>query len=190
MSAGRHALVAGEGAFRTEIAARLGADGFQVNNTPDAAVLHALVIDLVTAPDPLPFRAVGDSDLRDALERQLYAFVAMVQAEAPRLGAGDTIVAVVPNAYLGAWGGVQIAAVAAACIAMARSMALELAPRGLRVNCVATARPGDRWDTPAARADIAATVAWLSGAESGQLSGQTILADRGASLKMTQAARR
>lgn len=180
--------------FAHDVAVRLRADGATVVDAvaalPDGAALDMLVADLSRAAEPVRFRSVGEDDLRRLLDDQLYTFVEAVQASAPRMMRGGGIVAIVSNAYLGSWGGVHVAASAAACVAMARSMAIELAPRGIRVNCVATGSPGEAWDTPAARADIAATAAWLAGPQSGQVTGETILADRGASLRMAQAARR
>lgn len=156
----------------------------------DEAALDALIVDLTMITVDVPFRSVTDDQFRASLDGGLYVFVDAVQAVVRRMTAGGSIVIIVPKAYLGAWGGVHVAASAAACVAMARSMAIELAPRGIRVNCVATGRPGDAWDTAQARADVAATVAWLAVGDSGQITGETILADRGASLQMAQAIRR
>lgn len=191
----RHAIVAGaDRVFGSEVATRLRADRIIVTEDPASfpteAVLDMLVVDLTMPSSDLPFRAVTEDDLRAVLDGQLYALVAAVQAAVPRMSAGGGIVLIVPRTYLGSWGGVHGAAAAAACVAMGRSMAIELAPRGIRVNSVATGRLGDTWEVPRARADIAATVAWLAGGDSGQVTGETILVDRGASLQMVQAVRR
>lgn len=190
-----HALVIGAArAFGAEIVGRLQADGLAVADdmmaVPADAPLTVLIINLTISPGDIRFGAVTESDFRAVLDSQLYTLVEAVQAAVPRLAAGSAIVLIVPKSYLGGWGGVHVAATAAACIAMARSMALELAPLGIRVNSVATGRPGESWDRAAARADIAATAAWLAGPGSGQVTGETILVDRGASLHMAQATRR
>lgn len=185
-----HAFVAGaRHPFGEAIMERLRADGMtlveSVEAVPAGSSLDALVLTLPSAAREAPFRDLDEDDLRAALDDQLYTLVDTVQAAVPRMsgigGVGGAIVQLISSDYLGRWHGVHLAASAAACLAMGRSMALELMPRGIRVNTVVTGSDD---------AGVAATVAWLVGPDSAHVTGDTIFADRGASLRMTYASRR
>lgn len=191
----RHALVIGaDRAFGTDVVERLLTNGFAVITNlaalPDATPLDTLIVNLCGTTQETPFRSVTDEQFRSLLDDRLYLFVDSVQAAIPRMVEGGTIVQIAPKSFLGAWGGVHVAATAAACIAIARSMAIEFRPLDIRVNTVAVGYPDEQARDARERESIAATVAWLAGTDSDQVSGETILADRGASLQMAQAARR
>lgn len=175
-----------------EIVAALQNEGHAVaaSVTDAAEVLDLLVVNTPSEPRRIRFRDLTDADFMASLEEQLYVLVDAVQLAVPRMDAGGAIVHVASKAHLGTWDGVDLAAAGAASVAMVRSMALELASRGIRVNTLAADHVGERWDTPAARADLAATVAWLGGPASRLVSGETILADRTRSLRMPLAGRR
>jgi len=154
-----------------------------------AATLDLVVINSPVEPRRIRFRAMTDADFVQPLEQQLYEFVEAVQFAAPRMAAGGSIVQVASRAHLGTWDGVDVAAAGGACVAMARSMALELGPMGIRVNTLAAGYVGEAGDDAQAREDLAATVAWLGCDASRLISGETILLDQGRSLQMALAAR-
>ena len=117
---------------------------------------------------------------------------------APRMPDGGRIVLIGSRTASGAAGRSQYAASKAALVAMARSWALELAPRGITANVVAPAAT----DTPMlhdpARSalpprlppigrfvrpeEVAATTAFLLGPEAGAITGQQIVICGGSSL--------
>lgn len=117
---------------------------------------------------------------------------------APRMPGGGRIVLIGSRAAGGVAGRSQYGATKAALVAMARSWAQELAPRGITVNVVA---PGAT-DTPMLRdparaatpvrlppigrlvtpEEVAALTAFLLGPEAGAITGQQILVCGGSSL--------
>ncbi|HEX8484539.1 SDR family oxidoreductase [Sphingomonas sp.] len=179
------ALVIGaDRAFGGEIVEALERDGHAVARSFDEAadVLELLVVNTPVAPRRIRFRDMTDADFTSALEDQLYVLTEAVRFAAPRMAAGGAIVHVGSKAHLGTWDGVELAAAGAACVALVRSLALEL--RGIRANTLATDFVGERWDSEASRIDLAATVAWLGSASARLISGETILLDSGRSLRM------
>src|SRR5215217_7294850 len=117
---------------------------------------------------------------------------------APRLPDGGRIVLIGSRTASGAAGRSQYAASKAALVAMARSWALELAPRGITGNVVAPAATDTPMlHDPARRAlpprlppigrfvrpeEVAATTAFLLGPEAGAITGQQIVICGGSSL--------
>lgn len=184
----KHAqLIGADRPFGPEIAARLESAGYRLDADDD---LDALIVNAPVMLDQTRFADVTDAQFFAALEHQLYEPVAAAQAALPRLRAGASIVHVSSRAHQGAWGGAHHMAAGAALIGMSRSMALELASRGIRVNCVLPDFVGAPWDTPTARAELADIVIFLAGPESRLISGETMLLDEARSLKMTETARR
>ena len=155
---------------------------------PDHATktVDALVVNVPVERSALRFDAVDDAAFEQALETQLVDVVQVTQAALPRMGPGARIVFIGSRGHLGAWGGVHQMAASAALVAMARSMALELAADGIRVNMVAAEFVHDRGDTPGLRAGIAHAVEFLCAPELG-LSGETLLIDGNAALRMSEA---
>jgi NAD(P)-dependent dehydrogenase (short-subunit alcohol dehydrogenase family) len=122
----------------------------------------------------------------------------LANALAPRLPDGGRILLIGSRSSAGGIGRSQYGATKAALVAMARSWALELAPRAITVNVVAPAAT----DTPMlhdpARAgtptrlppigrlirpeEVAAMAAFLLGADAGAITGQQIVICGGASL--------
>ena len=116
----------------------------------------------------------------------------------PEMPDGGRIVLIGSRTASGAAGRSQYAASKAALVAMARSWALELAPRGITANVVAPAAtdtpmlhdparsalpprlpPIGRFITPE---EVAATTAFLLGPEAGAITGQQIVICGGSSL--------
>lgn len=193
----RVVLVGAEAPFGAEIARRLTGAGHLVMAL-DAPAVHrwltqadatgpvrALVVNAPVARSVLRFDAVDDAAFAQALQTQLVDVVQVIQAVLPRMQAGARIVLVGTRGHLGAWGGVHLMAASAALVAMARSMALELAPEGIRVNMVAAEFVHDRGDTPALRAGVAHAVEFLCAPELG-ISGETLLVDSQAALRMSE----
>ena len=116
----------------------------------------------------------------------------------PNIPDGGRIVLIGSRTASGAAGRSQYAASKAALVAMARSWALELAPRGITANVVAPAatetpmlRDPARSDTPprlppigrfVRPEEVAATTAFLLGPEAGAITGQQIVICGGSSL--------
>ena len=188
----RRALVIGaDRPFGAEIVTRLDRDGFTVERAMGGdAPLDLLLVNAPWDNAEVRFRDLTDDIFNAALETQLFEPAAAAQAAIPRLQPGASIVFVSSRAHLGGWGGAHRIAAGGALVGMSRSLALELGERGIRVNVLAPDFTGERWDTPAAREEIAGAVAWLAGPDSAAMSGETLLLDRGRTLRMGQAARR
>jgi NAD(P)-dependent dehydrogenase (short-subunit alcohol dehydrogenase family) len=122
----------------------------------------------------------------------------LADALVPGMPDGGRIVLVGSRTAAGAAGRSQYAASKAALVAMARSWALELAPRGITANVVAPAAtetpmlldparsaspprlpPIGRYIRPE---EVAATTAFLLGPEAGAITGQQIVICGGSSL--------
>jgi NAD(P)-dependent dehydrogenase (short-subunit alcohol dehydrogenase family) len=139
---------------------------------------------------------------RRLLDVNLVAPLRLADAAAPAMEAsgGGRIVSLASRAWLGNFGSSGYSSAKGALVGATRSLALALAPRGITVNCVA---PGFV-DTPMSRSmpphivqrvidaipvgragsvdDVAALVAFLAGADSGYITGQTLLACGGRSI--------
>jgi NAD(P)-dependent dehydrogenase (short-subunit alcohol dehydrogenase family) len=151
--------------------------------------LNVLVLHLPVARTPLRFESVSDADFDAALEGHFLQAVAAAQAVLAHMPAGGRIVWVGSRGHLGAWGGAHLMAVAAAQLALVRSMALELESEQIRVNLVAAPFIGDPQDTPAQRGAVLRAAAYLAAADSG-LTGQALLLDGQAALRMGEARQR
>ncbi|SFI33252.1 SDR family NAD(P)-dependent oxidoreductase [Bradyrhizobium sp. cf659] len=117
---------------------------------------------------------------------------------APRLPGGGRIVFIGSRTASGAAGRGQYAATKAALVALARSWAIELAPRGITVNVVAPAATETPMLNDPARADVAPrlppigrfirpeevahAVAFLLSAEAASITGQQLVICGGSSL--------
>lgn len=122
----------------------------------------------------------------------------LANAVAPRLPQGGRIVFIGSRTATGAAGRGQYAATKAALLAMARSWAAELAPRGITVNVVAPAATATPMLNDPARGnvapklppigrfvrpeEVAAAVAFLVSPEAGAITGQQLVICGGSSL--------
>lgn len=156
---------------------------------------------LVHAAGFMRTAALGGIDVADgdAMWR-LHAGAASVLANAfaPRMAAGGRILLVGSRTAQGAAGRSQYAATKAALVGLARSWAIELAPRGITANVIAPAAT----DTPMLRdpargavppqtppigrfidpSEVAALAAFLLSPDAGAITGQEIVICGGASL--------
>lgn len=172
----------------------------------DAGALREALQDLacdalVHAAGVLKTGALGALDPADgAAMWQLHVAAAetLAQALLPRMPAGGRIVLVGSRTAAGSPGRSQYAATKAALVAMARSWAAELAPRGITVNVVAPAATETPMLADPARAgvppklppigryirpdEVAGTVAFLLSADAGAITGQQIVVCGGSSL--------
>lgn len=166
-----------------------------------AAVADLTPTALVHAAGLLKVAPLGSLDHDDgAAMWRLHVDVAerLANALAPRLPQGGRIIFIGSRTASGAAGRGQYAATKAALVALARSWASELAPRGITVNVVAPAATKTPMLTDPARAtiapklppigrfiqpeEVAAAVAFLLSGEAAAITGQQLVICGGSSL--------
>ncbi|MBR0650112.1 SDR family oxidoreductase [Roseomonas terrae] len=225
-TAAGHAIVTGvSSGIGAAIAARLLREGWQVTGLSrtapdvadpqfthravdllDAVALEAAIADLqptalVHAAGLMRGGVVGSLDVeagRTLWRLHVEAASLLADRLVPRMPDGGRIVLVGSRASAGGFGRSQYGASKAALVAMVRSWAIELAPRGITANVVAPAAT----DTPMLRdpgrsgvptklppigryilpEEVAALTAFLLGPEAGAITGQQILVCGGSSL--------
>lgn len=170
-------------------------------DTIASAVASIAPTALVHAAGMLKVGPLGSLDHDDgAAMWRLHVDVAerLADALAPRLPKGGRIVFIGSRTASGAAGRGQYAATKAALVALARSWASELAPRGITVNVVAPAATETPMLKDPARADVApklppigrfiqpeevaAAVAFLLSGDAGAITGQQLVICGGSSL--------
>jgi len=222
-----HAVVTGSSSgIGGTIAARLLGDGWRVTGldiappaifdagfTPvavdltDQAALTACLAGienptaLVHAAGYMRTGALGDLDPEDGAgmwRLHVLAATVLANAIAPGLTEGGRIILIGSRTASGAASRSQYAASKAALVGLARSWAIELAPRGVTVNVIAPAATDTPFLNDPARggvppvkppigrfidpAEIAALAAFLLSPEAGAITGQEIVVCGGASL--------
>jgi 3-oxoacyl-[acyl-carrier protein] reductase len=181
----RHVVLEGaDRPFGAEIADALSELDLQIAGRAGAA---ALIINRAAVLTPTAFTAVTDEAFDAALEDGLLGVFDLIQAWVPRLADGAAIVVVTSRAYLGAWGATPEAAASAALAGFCRTLALELAPRGIRVNLAAADFADAHGSDAAGCVRVADAVAWMASDRSGAISGQILLLDQGRGLQMQEA---
>ncbi|WP_259314068.1 SDR family NAD(P)-dependent oxidoreductase [Capillimicrobium parvum] len=132
LGADRAAFVAGDVSDR-EVAAAAVATALDVFGRLDVLVNNAGV-DLAG----VPILQTAEADMRHVLEVNLLGAVLMLQAAAKAMDGGGSIVNVTSRtALVGVPGSAFYGASKAALEGLSRAAAVELAPRSIRVNCVA-----------------------------------------------------
>jgi NAD(P)-dependent dehydrogenase (short-subunit alcohol dehydrogenase family) len=207
------------------IAGRLAADGWRVigvdlasqagvsalaeqrvADLADAGQVAALLADLPPAQALVhaagfmrtgTLEALDPADLDAMWAVHVRSLVQLAQGLCPRMPPGGRLVAIGSRTSAGAAGKSQYAACKAAVVALVRSWALELAPRGITANVIApaaTATPmltaGDRTVAPVTPPigrfiepeEIAAYAAFLLSPAAAAITGQELLVCGGASL--------
>ena len=140
-----------------------------------ADTIDVLVLNIPMTRDNTRFLAIADAQLQAALDMMVFDVVAIVQAALPRMGAGGRTVVVSARGHLGAWGGAHLMAANAVLMGLMGSIAPDFI--------------GERWDTAAARAEVAEATAFLARDGLTLLSGQTLLLDGMRGLRMTESRR-
>lgn len=181
-----------------EILADLAAHDLTVTVTPslDREALAAAFAEapyatalIVVMPQPVLGQQFLDID-DDALEASQARAIDLIEAVGIGMDAlpdNASIVVVGNRGYLGGWGGAHEMALSGAAMGFVRSAALAGMSRGLRVNVVALDLPSR---TPVDPASAAALTRFLTSEESGFISGEIILANRGRSMLLREASRR
>jgi hypothetical protein len=170
------AVIVKAGLDRVELAAAFA-------ETPAATAL------IVVMPQPVLGQAFLDID-DDALETSQARAIDLIEAVGVGMDAlpdNASIVVVGNRGYLGGWGGAHEMALSGATMGFVRSAALAGMSRGLRINVVALDLPSR---TPVDAASAAALTRFLASEESGFISGEIILANRGRSMLLREASRR
>lgn len=180
----------------------------------DGAAVERAVADLASDPPTAFVHSAGimrtgrmaeirDADLSDLWRLHVGAAVALMRGIGPALpDRTGRVVLLGSRGALGRAGRGGYAATKSALVGLARSWAIELAPRGVTVNVVA---PGAT-DTPmlsdplrgeppqmslpigrlVTAEEVAALIAFLLGPQAGAITGQTIYVCGGSSLGLTQ----
>lgn len=225
MSEHPHAIVSGASSgIGAAIAQRLLRDGWTVTgisrSAPPAGIAHVR-LDLAQADEDAVRGALGDvaatalvhaagllrvgtlgtlDPAAGAAMWQLHveATCRLANAVVPRMQAGGRVVLIGSRTAAGSAGRSQYAASKAAMVGLARSWAIELAPRGITVNVVAPGATETPMLTDPARAgvqpkpppigrfiqpeEVAALTAFLLSPDAGAITGQQIMVCGGASL--------
>lgn len=204
MNAPRDVLLMGvRGASHEHIVTRCQRDGCRLQlamNGDDAAsvqkpslALDAIVVQTMMHAARTPFLELSDALMHEAL-RQFIDTSMHLQRVMMQLRVGGAIVVITSRNYLGAQGGAQEAAMAAATIALMRCLALESMPRQVRVNVIAIDTPSERAEALDAAAThaagIADIVAFLLSDAARLLNGEVLLANGGRNLQMREARQR
>jgi 3-oxoacyl-[acyl-carrier protein] reductase len=187
--------------FDHERFTHVGADLSDVDAIAALAAILGVVDGLVHAAGFMKTARLGELDTTsgEAMWRiHVAAAAALADALVPTMRDGGRIVLIGSRVSGGAAGRSQYAAAKAAMVGMARSWAIELAPRGITVNVVspaATQTPmlADPQRTSSAPVmppigryvtveEVASMVAYLLGTNAGAITGQQILICGGSSL--------
>lgn len=167
---GRHLLVRADATSEAEVAAAASelaawAGGASGSSGVGGAGISVLVNNAGTYP-AAPLLELGAADFSGVVDASLLAAHLFTRALAPLMGPGGAIVNVASvEARRPARGHAHYGAAKAALLQYTRAAALELAPRGLRVNCLS---PGLVWrdDLPDAWPDGYAS--WTRACPSGR----------------------
>lgn len=203
MNASNVILVRGDGEVSQAIVSSLEGQGYRVvvlsSQGPEAVrafvdkepVIGGLV---VISPAPARdkcFLDITDTDLDEALTAFLDLFETLSIAT-PHLADTAPVVYVGHRGHLGAWQGAHENAFAGAVAGLMRSLTLEGASRGLRVNMIAADFPDDttRLQPEELVRQVADLATFLVSPASSALSGELLLANRGASLRFREARER
>jgi NAD(P)-dependent dehydrogenase (short-subunit alcohol dehydrogenase family) len=204
-------VAAAEAAFRTEGLPVVGVVGSMDNETAAATITDSAIdafgrIDLLVAtvggaPHPLPFDAISEAQMLETVRLNTWPTVALIRAALTRGLAdnGGSVVSISSGSPKKTTSSmVSYAAAKAALNAMTRTMAADLAGRGVRVNAVSpglvrttATRPMWRADDGAAAGanlplgrlteadDIAGAVCFLLSGDARQITGITLDVDAG-----------
>ena len=155
-----------------------------------------------------PLSEMTDTRWTDMLDVDLTGVLRTLRAGAERMGAGGSMVAVssIAGAVYGWEGHAHYAAAKAGVLGLIRSVAVELGPQGIRANAVIpglietpqsldpvnslgpdglTRAGGDiPWGRVGTAAEVASVIAFLTSADAGYVTGQSIIVDGGLTVKM------
>ncbi|HOY77630.1 MAG TPA: hypothetical protein PLN33_07475 [Hyphomonadaceae bacterium] len=203
MSVSKAILVAGDGELSQAIASSLEGQGYRVvpisSRLPEAVgafVQNDPVVGGLVIVSPAPARDKRFLDITDAdLDETLAAFLDLFESlsiATPHLADAAPVVYVGHRGHLGAWQGAHENAFAGAVAGLMRSLTLEGASRHLRVNMIATdfADDATRLQPQELVRQVADLAAFLVSPASAALSGELLLANRGASLRFREARER
>jgi 3-oxoacyl-[acyl-carrier protein] reductase len=155
-----------------------------------------------------PLSEMTDTRWTDMLDVDLTGVLRTLRAGAERMNAGGSMVAVssIAGAVYGWEGHAHYAAAKAGVLGLIRSVAVELGPQGIRANAVipglietpqsldpvnslgpdGLTRAGSDipWGRVGTAAEVASVIAFLTSADAGYVTGQSIIVDGGLTVKM------
>ncbi|KGJ77581.1 short-chain dehydrogenase [Cryobacterium roopkundense] len=155
-----------------------------------------------------PLSEMTDTRWTDMLDVDLTGVLRTLRAGAERMSAGGSMVAVssIAGAVYGWEGHAHYAAAKAGVLGLIRSVAVELGPQGIRANAVIpglietpqsldpvnslgpdglTRAGGDiPWGRVGTAAEVASVISFLTSADAGYVTGQSIIVDGGLTVKM------
>jgi NAD(P)-dependent dehydrogenase (short-subunit alcohol dehydrogenase family) len=145
------------------------------------------LVDAFDGADEIPVLELDDVQFDAAFVEATLDRVADLQTGLARLPRPANIVVIGSDAYLGRWNGAAQASASAAMIGVVRSLAMEHARAGLRVNMLALPLEA-RADNERLLRDAAAQALTLL--QTSSITGETVLVENGDNLKFRQARRR
>jgi NAD(P)-dependent dehydrogenase (short-subunit alcohol dehydrogenase family) len=110
-----------------------------INKLMAAAEKIDVLVPLVGLFIPAPFEQLDDDTIQSMLDLNIKSTILTIQAALPLLNEGSAITTISSSAHLkpiGTGGGALYAASKAAVRSLSRSLALELMPQKIRVNCI------------------------------------------------------
>tara|TARA_R110001599_G_scaffold191544_2_gene386482 strand:+ start:31023 stop:31547 length:525 start_codon:yes stop_codon:yes gene_type:complete len=132
---------------------------------------------------PKAFDAIDDARFDENCIADVVAYFEALQGFLPEMRNEARIVFIIPTTVLGGWDCADQAAMAAMLVGLSRSLALELSPREITVNCIGVSAATQN-------VSIEASLDYLVSANANKVTGHLTLLDGGENLRMRNARQR